>query len=101
MEIRAPLVTGPGSSSAADDTLAYRLVEHLVERYNGDVTVIMPSATGGQAPRIAALPGVRVVESERPTAEAYERADLAHADALALVEQNDGGNVDARSSPGS
>ena len=77
------------------DTLAFRLVEHLVERYNGDVVVIMPSATDGQAPRIAALPGVRIVESERPTAEAYEQADLARADALALVEQNDGGNVDA------
>ncbi|MFC7484179.1 NAD-binding protein [Luedemannella flava] len=77
------------------DTLTYRLVEHLVERYNGDVTVILPPDALGQSKGIAALPGVRIVEAERPTAAALTEAGLAGADALALVEQNDGGNVDA------
>jgi Trk K+ transport system NAD-binding subunit len=77
------------------DTLAFRLVEDLIRQYGAEVTVIMPPAVGGQAEGIAALPGVRVVEHDRPDEDALLRAGVVGADALALVEQNDGGNVDA------
>jgi Trk K+ transport system NAD-binding subunit len=78
-----------------DNPLALRLVDELVTRYAADVTVVLPSAQTGYGPRLAALPGVEVVECERPSTEAFLRAEVGAADALALVNQDDGGNLDA------
>ncbi len=78
-----------------DNPLALRLVDELISRYGGEVTVILPSARSGQAPAIARLPRVTLVESPRPSAEAYRAARLAEADGLALVAQDDAGNIDA------
>lgn len=77
------------------DKLAFRLVEELVTRYGADVTVIMSSAAADDSGRIAALPGVVVVQSARVDADVLRQADLSSAEALALMDQNDGGNVDA------
>jgi Trk K+ transport system NAD-binding subunit len=76
-----------------DTALTLRLVDELVTRYAVDVTMIV----GGPRPdlRLAAPARVRVVEAPRLTAEAFAAADLAHAQALALVAQDDAGNLDA------
>ncbi|HEY2674653.1 MAG TPA: NAD-binding protein [Rugosimonospora sp.] len=78
-----------------DNALALRLADELVVRHGASVTVILPSRTQYQGPSLAALPGVHIVEASRPTAEAYASADLADATALALVSQDDAGNIDA------
>jgi Trk K+ transport system NAD-binding subunit len=78
-----------------DNPLALRLVDELVTRYGAGVAVVLPSASAGYGPRLASLPGVELVECPRPTTEAFLRADIGAAAALALVEQDDGGNLDA------
>ena len=45
-----------------DDALAYRMVEELATNYGERVTVLLGSVSRGQGPRIAQLPGVRVIE---------------------------------------
>src|SRR5947207_13268898 len=78
-----------------DDPLAHRLVEELATRYGEDVTVIVPSKRRNHGPQISRLPGVRVIESERLDEEAFRAARLASAHALALVRQDDVGNIHA------
>ena len=78
-----------------DNPLTLRLVDELVTRYGAEVVVVLPSARAGRGPELARLPGVRMVEAERPNADAFQQADLAGAAALALVNQDDAGNLDA------
>ncbi len=78
-----------------DDPLAHRLVEELVLRYHRPVTVIMASRLANHGPQIAALAGVRVVEAERLDAAALKAARIDSAEALALVRQDDVGNLHA------
>jgi Trk K+ transport system NAD-binding subunit len=78
-----------------DNPLTLRLVDELVTRYGAEVVVILPSAHAGLGPELARLPDVRLVEAERPNAHALRKADLASAAALALVNQDDAGNLDA------
>jgi Trk K+ transport system NAD-binding subunit len=78
-----------------DNPLAFRVVNELVTQYSAEIVVIMPSIREGQGQQIAELPGVDVVESRRLDAAAYARAGLASADALALLTQDDAGNIDA------
>ena len=77
------------------DPLAHRLVDELYRRYDANVTVILPSRQHNHGPQIARIPGVRIIESEQLDAEAFRAAKVQSADALALVEQNDVGNIDA------
>jgi Trk K+ transport system NAD-binding subunit len=78
-----------------DSPLAYRLITQLREQYDGHVTAIVPATSSVWADRIAAMPWVDVVASDRLDIAAFEAARLASADALALVSQDDGGNIDA------
>ncbi|GAA5197968.1 NAD-binding protein [Rugosimonospora acidiphila] len=78
-----------------DDPLAYRLVEELAVRYQRQVTVILPSKARGHGPELDAMSGVRIVEAPRLDADAFRRAKIAAAAALALVRQDDVGNLDA------
>jgi Trk K+ transport system NAD-binding subunit len=78
-----------------DNPLALRLADELVTRYAGDVCVILRSVTEGRGAQLAAAEGVQTVVAERPDAAAFRTADLAGADGLALVDQDDGGNIDA------
>jgi Trk K+ transport system NAD-binding subunit len=78
-----------------DNPLAYRLAADLISRSDALVTVILPSREHNYGPRIAALPGVRLVEAAELSADAYQSAGLAQADALALVDQDDVGNIHA------
>lgn len=78
-----------------DNPLALRVVNELVTQYAAEVVVILPAAREGHGPQIADLPGVEIVEARRLDAAAYARADLLGADALALLTQDDAGNIDA------
>lgn len=78
-----------------DDPLALRLVDELVTRYSADVTVILPSAERNHGPQIGRIPGIRVVEADRLDVDALQAAGIAAVDALALVRQDDVGNIDA------
>jgi Trk K+ transport system NAD-binding subunit len=78
-----------------DDPLAHRLAEELVVRYRTQVTVILPNKRRNHGPQIARLPNIRVVEADRLDAEAFHRAELATATAIALVHQDDVGNIHA------
>ncbi|MDQ2790221.1 MAG: potassium transporter TrkA [Pseudonocardiales bacterium] len=78
-----------------DDALAYQLVEELVTRIGDEVTVILPSVQRNHGPRIAALPKVRVIEAPDLSETAFLAAGVEQASALALVGQDDVGNIHA------
>jgi Trk K+ transport system NAD-binding subunit len=78
-----------------DDALAARTIEELTTRYGEFVTVILPSRQRNYGPRIARLPGVRVIEREELTSEAFRDAHVQSARALALLRQDDLGNFHA------
>ncbi|MGH3772856.1 MAG: NAD-binding protein [Pseudonocardiaceae bacterium] len=78
-----------------DNPLAYRLVEELVTRIGDEVTVILPSAQRNHGPRIAALPKVRVIEAPELSEGAFLAAGVEQASAVALVHQDDVGNIHA------
>lgn len=76
-----------------DNPLAHRLVEELTGRYAADVTVVLPNKRRNHGPRIAAISGVHIVESETLDLPALQAAGVANADALAILHQDDVGNV--------
>lgn len=78
-----------------DNPLAYRLVEELVTQIGDEVTVILPSAERNYGPRIAALPNVRLIEAPELNETAFRAARLDQASAVALVNQDDVGNIHA------
>jgi Trk K+ transport system NAD-binding subunit len=77
-----------------DDPLAHRLVETLVRQYKRQVTVILPSRRLNHGPDIARL-GVEIIESDRLNTYTFLQARLRTAEALALVRQDDVGNLHA------
>jgi Trk K+ transport system NAD-binding subunit len=77
-----------------DGPLAYRVTFALSTRYQGDVTVLLPSAETSYGTRMAAMEHVRVLESARPDKAALDQAGIAEADAVALLDQDDGGNIE-------
>jgi Trk K+ transport system NAD-binding subunit len=81
-----------------DDPLAHRLIEELVSRYDVEVTAILPSRRRNHGPQIASLLAHnrgRMVESDRLDSDAFRQANVATADAVALVKQDDVGNIHA------
>ncbi|MDT7593976.1 MAG: hypothetical protein QOH45_3507 [Pseudonocardiales bacterium] len=87
--------TGRHMVICGDNPLAHRLAAELVDQGVGRLTVIVRSGTRNHAPRIGALPGVRLVEAAELGPEAFRAAGLEHARALALVDQDDVGNIHA------
>jgi Trk K+ transport system NAD-binding subunit len=85
----------PHSVVCGDNPLAYRLADELVTRYGMTVALIRPGAGDERAPGVPDLPDVSIVEAARPNAQAFREARLHHATALALVDQDDAGNIDA------
>ena len=71
------------------------MVEELTLRYGEEVTVILPSAERGQGPRIAQLPGVRLIERAELDHEAFLAAEVPAARGIALLHQDDLGNFHA------
>ena len=77
-----------------DNPLAYRLVNELMRQAGGEVTVILPSKRRNHGPQIARMENVRIVEAEL-TEDSLRDARVDSAQALALVNQDDVGNVHA------
>jgi Trk K+ transport system NAD-binding subunit len=77
------------------NALASRMTEEITARYGLAVTVIVPSADGIHSARMAAMPGVRVLEHAELTTEAFIAAGLPAARGLAIVHQDDLGNFHA------
>jgi Trk K+ transport system NAD-binding subunit len=78
-----------------DDGMAFRLVEELVYRHRENVTVILPSRRQNHGPQISRVPTVRVVENDQLDADAFSAARIGQAKALALMAQDDVGNIHA------
>ncbi len=78
-----------------DDKLAYRVAQELTTRYRERVTVILPSKRHGHGPDIDRLPGVRIIERDELTSQAFADAQITSARALALLRQDDVGNFHA------
>jgi Trk K+ transport system NAD-binding subunit len=78
-----------------DDKLAYRVAQELTGRYRERVTVILPSKRRGHGPEIDRLPGVRIIERDQLTSQAFADAQITSARALALLRQDDVGNFHA------
>jgi Trk K+ transport system NAD-binding subunit len=77
------------------NALASRMTEELTARYGLAVTVIVPSAAGVHSERMAAMPGVRVLEHAELTTDAFLAAGLPDARGLAILHQDDLGNFHA------
>ena len=78
-----------------DGPLSYRVTEELTSRYGERVTVILPSRRRNYGPQISALAGVRVLEHPELSSQAFTDADVQSARALAVVWQDDVGNLHA------
>ena len=78
-----------------DDALAARVIQELTTTYSEEVTVLLRSREQGQGPRIARLPGVRIIERAELDADAFTAAQVQSARALALLRQDDLGNFHA------
>jgi Trk K+ transport system NAD-binding subunit len=78
-----------------DGPLSYRITEELTSRYGERVTVILPDRRQHHGPQISALPRVRVVEYPELSSQAFTDADVQSARALAVVWQDDVGNLHA------
>ena len=78
-----------------DGPLSYRITEELTSRYGEQVTVILPDRRHNHGPQISALPRVRVLEHPELSSQAFTDADVQTARALAVVWQDDVGNLHA------
>jgi Trk K+ transport system NAD-binding subunit len=78
-----------------DGPLAYRITEELTTRYGERVTVILPSRRLHHGPQISALSRVRVLEYPELSTPAFTDADVRSARAVAVVWQDDVGNLHA------
>src|SRR2546430_6241004 len=78
-----------------DNALASRVIEELPTTYGQQVTVLLRTGSNGLAPRIAALPRVRVIERPELDSDAFAAAGVASARSLALLGQDDLGNFHA------
>jgi Trk K+ transport system NAD-binding subunit len=78
-----------------DGPLSYRITEELTSRYGERVTVILPDRRNNHGPQISALPQVRVLEYPELSSQAFTDADVQSARALAVVWQDDVGNLHA------
>jgi hypothetical protein len=72
-----------------DDALAYRVVEELTTNYRERVTVLLSARSRGHGPRIARLPGVRVIERPELDGSAFADAGAQSARAIALMGRDD------------
>jgi Trk K+ transport system NAD-binding subunit len=78
-----------------DTPLAYRLTRELTHRYREAVVVIIPGRLQNHGPRIAAIPGITVLERAELTSAALREAGVATARAAAMVGWDDLANFHA------
>jgi Trk K+ transport system NAD-binding subunit len=78
-----------------DDPLAHSLVDELVGRYRAQVTVILPDRTLNHGPQLDSMPGVVIKTANHLDATSFRKAELGRATGLALMQQDDVGNIHA------
>jgi TrkA-N domain len=78
-----------------DGPLSFRITDELTSRYGEHVTVILPDRRQHHGPQISALPRVRVLEYPELSSQAFTDADVQSARALAVLWQDDVGNLHA------
>jgi Trk K+ transport system NAD-binding subunit len=78
-----------------DNPMAFRLIEELITQYEGFVVAIVQDTTTAWVDRMRRLTDVEIVVADRLDADAFRAARLDHAEALALVDQEDAANVEA------
>jgi len=78
-----------------DSPLAYRIALELTSRYREEVVVVLPERLKNHGPQISELPGVSVLQRAELSSETFAEAGVASARALALVAQDDLGNIHA------
>ena len=78
-----------------DGPLSYRITDELTSRYGEHVTVILPDRRQHHGPQISALPRVRALEYPELSSQAFTDADVQSARALAVLWQDDVGNLHA------
>jgi len=96
-DLRMPAVPRRGGHLVVcgDGPLSYRITEELTSRYGERVTVILPSRLRNHGPQISALPRVTVLEHAELSSQAFTDAGIQSARALAVVWQDDVGNLHA------
>ena len=77
------------------NALASRMAEELTARYGLAVTAIVSSADSEPASRMRSMPGVRLLERTRLDRDAFADAGLPDARGLAILDEDDLGNVQA------
>jgi Trk K+ transport system NAD-binding subunit len=77
------------------NALASRMAEELTARYGLTVTAIVPPGESESAARMRAMPGVRLLERSRLDRDAFAEAGLPDARGLAILDEDDLGNVRA------
>ncbi|WFE26372.1 NAD-binding protein [Solwaraspora sp. WMMD791] len=76
------------------DPLAYRVVGELVAA-SALVTVIVPTRPRPDGPDMRSIKGIRLLRADRLTERTFRSAGLAGARGLALLDQDDVGNINA------
>lgn len=76
------------------DALAFHLVNELLKE-PVRVTVIVPSRRRLDGPDIRAIRGIRLLKADRPDEDTFRAAGLTGASGLALMHQDDMGNIHA------
>ncbi|MGV9679643.1 NAD-binding protein [Nocardia sp. NPDC003482] len=88
--------TAPSFVVCGDNPLVHQLALELVTRFpDGSVTVVLPNLDGTYVPQLQRLERVRIQCSTRLDEETLRAAGVAHARALALVDQADVENFHA------
>ena len=87
--------TGNHFIVCGDGPLAHRIAHELTSRYGEEVVVILPDRSKNHGPQVSALSGVAVLERAELTDETLTEAGVTSARALALVREDDLGNLHA------
>jgi Trk K+ transport system NAD-binding subunit len=94
--LRRTGAAGPHYVVCGDNPLAYRLVQELLlAAADARVTVVVPPRRRRTAGDVAEIPGARVLTAERLDSGVFRSAGLEAADALALMDADDVGNLHA------
>src|SRR6516164_8982447 len=87
--------TGNHFIVCGDGPLAHRIAYELTSRYGEEVVVILPDRSKNHGPQVSALSGVAGLERAELTDETLTEAGVTSARALALVREDDLGNLHA------
>ncbi|WP_173078187.1 NAD-binding protein [Phytohabitans rumicis] len=77
------------------DPLTYRVVRELTRSTDARITVVLPTRRRLEGPDLAEIKGIRIIRADLLNEDTFRAAGLAGADGLALMRQDDVGNIHA------